>query len=102
MSDKTMLILPGKKFGVPKIVKRCVQVLMAVVLTAAIVLAVVLAANLLVARGRVDGLELWLSFIRRTDILATMGLTALVTVCLVYWQRDQERGSLGGRPNGGR
>ncbi len=35
---------------------------------------------------------MWVTFINRTDILATMVLTALVTVLLVYWQRDQERG----------
>jgi len=38
------------------------------------------------------GVDQWLAFINRPDIMATMVLTALVTVMLVYWQRDQERG----------
>jgi hypothetical protein len=33
----------------------------------------------------------WLTFVRRPDILATITLTATVTVLFVYWQRDQER-----------
>jgi hypothetical protein len=103
MTDKTTLILPGKKLAMPRTMKRAVQVAFAVGLTAALVLGVVVMSNLLVARGRsADGLEIWLSFIKRTDILATMVLTALVTVCLVYWQRDQERGQLGNRPPNGR
>jgi nicotinamide riboside transporter PnuC len=36
-------------------------------------------------------LNLWLTFIRRPDILTTMVLTAFVTVLFVYWQRNQER-----------
>jgi hypothetical protein len=38
-----------------------------------------------------QGWDLWLTFINRTDILATMVLTALVTVAFVYWQRGHER-----------
>jgi hypothetical protein len=33
----------------------------------------------------------WMAFIQRPDILATMVLTASVTVLFVYWQRDKER-----------
>ena len=44
-------------------------------------------------KGRLfRGVDQWLAFINRPDIMATMVLTALVTVMLVYWQRDQERG----------
>jgi len=37
------------------------------------------------------GVNVWLAFIKRPDILATMVLTAFVTVIFVYWQRNQER-----------
>ena len=57
-----------------------------------VALLILVGNNLLVPRGRLlQGWEIWLTFINRTDILATMVLTALVTVWFVYWQRDQER-----------
>jgi hypothetical protein len=37
------------------------------------------------------GINVWLAFIRRPDILTTMVLTAFVTVLFVYWQRERER-----------
>ena len=93
MVDKTTLVLPGKRLSVPKIFKRLVQVTVAVGLTAGVAL-ILIAGNLLLVgkKGKsFQGVDIWLSFINRTDILATMILTALVTVLFVYWQRDQER-----------
>ena len=93
MSDKTILIVPGKKLTVPRMLKRGLQILAAVALTSGVALAILVGNGLLVPRGRLlQGWDVWVAFINRTDILATMVLTALVTVWFVYWQRDQERG----------
>lgn len=93
MSEKTILVVPGKKLTVPRILKRSLQIVTAVALSAAVALAILIGNGLLVPRGRLlQGWDVWVGFINRTDILATMVLTALVTVWLVYWQRDQERG----------
>ena len=92
MIEKTVLVMPGKKVSVPRVFKRTLQVFVAIGLTAMVALAIVLGNGFLMAKGgALTGLDVWLSFIRRTDILATMALTAFVTVMFVYWQRDQER-----------
>ena len=94
MADKTTLILQGNRFSVPKFFKRIVQVTLAVALTSLVALAVIGGnAMLTEKKGRIfRGVDQWLAFINRPDIIATMVLTAVVTVTLVYWQRDQERG----------
>jgi len=92
MVDKTILVVPGKKMSVPRPFKRTLQVLSAVALTAVVALAIVVGNAFLVAKGgSLSGLDIWLAFIKRSDILATMLLTAFVTVMFVYWQRDHER-----------
>lgn len=93
MSDKTTLVMPGvKKMTVPKLVKRSLQVAMAVGLTCLVVLALVFGNGMLMGRGSTwQAWSAWLGFINRPDILTTMILTALVTVLFVYWQRDHER-----------
>jgi hypothetical protein len=93
MADKTILVVPGKKkLSVPRVFKRSLQVAAAVALTAFVVLAIVIGNGFLLPRGKpLQGWDIWLAFINRTDILATMVLTAIVTVLFVYWQRDQER-----------
>jgi hypothetical protein len=92
MSEKTILVLPRKSLSVPRVVKRSLQVGAAVAISALVALAILVGNGLLVPRGRLlQGWDVWLGFINRTDILATMVLTALVTVLFVYWQRDQER-----------
>ncbi len=93
MSEKTILVVPGKKLTVPRVVKRGLQIASAVALSAGVALAILIGNGLLVPRGGLlQGWDVWVTFINRTDILATMVLTALVTVLFVYWQRDQERG----------
>ena len=92
MSNKTILVVPGKKLSVPRVFKRTLQIAIAVALTSVVALLILVGNNLLVPRGRLlQGWEIWLTFINRTDILATMVLTALVTVSFVYWQRNHER-----------
>lgn len=92
MSDKTILVVPGKKLSVPRVLKRTLQIVIAVALTSLVALLILVGNNLLVPRGRtLQGWDVWLAFMNRTDILATMVLTALVTVSFVYWQRNHER-----------
>jgi branched-subunit amino acid transport protein len=92
MADKTTLVLPGKKLAVPRLFKRTLQVTIAVGLTALVVLGILVSNGFLQPRGRpLQGWDIWLAFINRSDILATMVLTAIVTVLFVYWQRDRER-----------
>jgi branched-subunit amino acid transport protein len=93
MVETTMLVVVGKKLSVPRIFKRTLQVAMAVALTAAVILVVIVGNGLLVGRraSLQAGIDVWLAFIKRPDILATMILTAIVTVLFVYWQRNQER-----------
>jgi hypothetical protein len=93
MLETTLLVVSGKKLTVPRLLKRILQVAIAVALTAAVFLLVIVGNGLLVGRqaSLQAGINLWLAFIKRPDILATMVLTALVTVLFVYWQRNQER-----------
>ncbi len=92
MTDKTTLVMPGQKLSVPKVFKRTVQVAASVALTAVVALILVVANGMLLARGSSSrGVDVWLTFIKRPDIQATMLLTAIVTVLFVYWQRDRER-----------
>jgi uncharacterized membrane protein YhfC len=93
MVETTVLVVSGKKLTVPRLLKRILQIAIAVALTAAVFLVVIVGNGLLVGRQASlhAAINLWLAFIKRPDILATMILTALVTVLFVYWQRDQER-----------
>lgn len=93
MIERTTLVMAGKKAMVPRLLKRTLQVAAAVVLTASILLIVIVGNGFLVGKAPSfkTGWNLWLSFIQRPDILATMILTAIVAVLFVYWQRNQER-----------
>src|SRR5215510_14240962 len=93
MVETTILVVAGKKLPVPRMFKRVLQVAIAVALTAAVFLIMIVGNGFLVGRGNSfqAGLNVWLAFIKRPDILTTMILTAFVTVLFVYWQRNQER-----------
>lgn len=93
MVETTSLIVAGKKLSVPRLIKRVLQVAMAVALTAGVFLVVIVGNGFLVGRATSlqAGVNAWLAFIKRPDILTTMVLTAFVTVLFVYWQRNQER-----------
>jgi ABC-type sulfate transport system permease subunit len=93
MVETTVLVVSGKRLTVPRILKRSLQIAMGVAITAAIFLVVIVGNGLIVGRqtSLQAGINLWLAFIKRPDILATMILTAFVTVIFVYWQRNQER-----------
>ncbi len=94
MSDpKTVLIMPGKKMSVSRIVKRAVQVAVGTSLGAVTIGTVMVLNGLLSGRGTVMlWINHWLSFIQRPEIFVTMLLTAMTTVLFIYWQRDKERG----------
>jgi hypothetical protein len=94
MVENTILALPaGKKVSVPRPAKRLLQVTLAVALTSAVFLVMIAGNGMLVGRGTSlqAGLNAWLAFIKRPDILGTMIVTAIVTVLVVYWMRDRER-----------
>lgn len=92
MSDRTQFAIGRHKVGMPRVLKRSLQVVISAALTASVVLAIVMSNTLLMGRGgSLTGLDVWYAFIKRGDIIATMLLTALVTVAFVYWQRDRER-----------
>jgi ABC-type sulfate transport system permease subunit len=97
MVETTVLVMAGKKISVPRLLKRTLQVAMAVAVTASVFLVVIVGNGAVAGRGTSfqAGLNTWLEFIKRPDILSTMVLTAFITVLLVYWQRNQERRSGG-------
>lgn len=101
MSETTTLVMAGRKMSVPRLLKRLVQMTLAVALTAALFFLVIAGNGFLTGRTTfLAGYQAWLAFVRRPDILTTMVLTAVVTVLLVYWQRDRERKTGGsGRPS---
>ncbi len=93
-NDKTTLIMPGnKKMLVSRLLKQVALAAFAVCLTSLVILAVLAGNGLLVGRGSsmAYAINIWLAFIKRSDIFVTMALTAMVTVLFVYWQRDRER-----------
>jgi hypothetical protein len=97
MVERTTLVVAGKRLPVPRLIKRLLQVAIAVALTAGVFFVVIVGNGFLVGRGTTlqAGYNAWLAFVRRPDILTTMVLTAFVTVLFVYWQRNQEQRSGG-------
>jgi lipid-binding SYLF domain-containing protein len=93
MAETTGLVLGSRKTIVPRVLKRLLQIVMTVTLSAGVLLAVFVGNGFLVGKSPSfrSGWNVWLSFIQRSDILATMVLTAVVAVLFVYWQRNQER-----------
>lgn len=93
MVETTLLVVAGKKLSVPRLIKRTLQVAVAVALTAGVLFVVIVGNGFLVGKAASfqAGINVWLAFIKRPDILSTMVLTAFVTVLFVYWQREQER-----------
>ena len=89
MSDRTMVTFVGNRFSVPVITKRALQVLVAVLVTAATILAILSLNNVLTTHsGWRQGFDAWFNFIRRSDILGTIVLTAAITVASIYLTPD--------------
>ena len=92
MSDRTQLALGRSSFSVSRLTKRALQIVIASGLTTFATYLILMLNNVLTARsGFSQGLEVWYAFIRKSDILGTIVLTAMVTVVFIYWQRDRER-----------
>lgn len=92
MSDRTMLAFGRSTYSVPRMTKRAFQVLLAVALTAAAALVILSLNNVLTTHsGWRQGVDAWLAFIRRSDILGTIILTAVVTIVSVYWTPDARK-----------
>lgn len=92
MAEKTILAVPGRRVSVPRLMKRVLQIGIAVGLTAAAIFMLMASNGMLQAKAPVMKIiPVWLAFVSRGDILATMILTAAVTVAVVYWMRDAER-----------
>jgi len=70
------------------LMQRALDVVIAIALTAALVLVIVAVNSMLMARGGMwTGLRLWQAFIFRPDILGTMVLTAVVCFGYMLWQQ---------------
>ena len=89
MSDRTQLAIGRNTLNVPRITKRALEVLLATTVTGMVSLLILLLNNVLTGRGGwLNGFDVWMSFIRRPDILGTMVLTAICTVAFLQWQRE--------------
>lgn len=92
MSDRTMLLFGRSTYSVPRLTKRALQVLIAVGLTALAALAILALNDVLTTHsGWRAGFDLWFAFIRRSDILGTIVLTAVVTIASIYWTPDDRK-----------
>lgn len=92
MSDRTQLAIGRNSFSVTRLTKRALQMVMSSALTALAAFVILMLNNVLTARsGFTQGFDVWYAFIRRSDILGTIVLTAMVTIAFLYWQRDNER-----------
>jgi hypothetical protein len=68
--------------------RKAVDVLIAVALTGAVVFVIVVANSFLLSRGgSAQGIRIFMNFIGRGDILGMMVLTAFVTMAYAVWQR---------------
>jgi uncharacterized membrane protein len=92
MSDRTQLAIGRNMLSVPRVTKRLIEIAAATGLTALASLVILTLNNVLTARaGFMFGIDIWLAFIHRSDILGTIILTAMVTVAYLNWQRDQPK-----------
>src|SRR5262249_10187646 len=73
MVETTILVVAGKGLRVPRVLKRVLQIAIAVGLTALVLLVVIVGNGLLVGRqvSLQAGVNVWLAFIKRPDILST-------------------------------
>ena len=89
MSDRTQLAIGRNTLSVPRVTKRGLEVLLATATTGLVSFIILVLNNVLTGRGGwMNGFEVWMSFIRRPDILGTIVLTAICTVGFLHWHRD--------------
>ena len=71
----------------PPMMRKSLDVIIALALTAAAFFVIVVANAFLMSRGNYShGFNLWYSFILRPDILGTIVLTAVVSNAYVFWK----------------
>jgi len=88
MSDRTMIDVAGKTLLIPRLAKRALQVLTSMGLTALLTLAIIVANGMLTAKGGSGaGLNTWLSFIQRPEVIGTMLITSVVTILYLHWDK---------------
>ena len=88
MSDRTMIEVAGKTLLIPRLAKRALQVLASMGLTALLTLAIIVANGMLTAKGgSAAGLNTWLAFIQRPEVIGTMLLTSVVTILYLHWDK---------------
>jgi hypothetical protein len=72
------------------LMRKGLDVVIAIGLTAAAVFVIVVSNSFLMARGSSwQGLKLWYAFVMRPDILGMMVLTAVVTVVYFAWAQGR-------------
>lgn len=100
MTDRTQIAFAGTRYAVPRVAKRLAEMAIGAGLTAVAMLIVLMINAALTGAGTgaakrssawLKGYEAWIAFVSRSDILATLLLTAAVTVAFVYWQRGREK-----------
>ncbi len=100
MTDRTQIAFAGTRYAVPRVAKRLAEMAIGAGLTAVAMLIVLMINAALTGTGTgaakrgsawFKGYEAWIAFVTRSDILATLLLTAAVTVAFVYWQRGREK-----------
>jgi hypothetical protein len=92
MSDRTILAVGGRKMSVARPVKRVVQVASALAIASLVALFAIAIASIYAPRGGAAvGFWQWYALIQRPDIQATAVITAIVSILVVYWQRDREK-----------
>ena len=93
LSGQTMIAVGKNTLAVPRFVKRFLEAAVASGLTAFVALIFISISSMLMGArgGYMQGINAWYAFITRPDILATMVLTAFVTITYVVWQNRNDR-----------
>jgi hypothetical protein len=91
--ETTGLVVAGRRMSVPRLLKRLLQITIALSLSGAVLFVIIVSNGMLSGRqpSLQAGISMWLAFIKRPEIQLTAVITAVVTVLFVYWQRNQER-----------
>lgn len=91
--ETTGLVVAGRRMPVPRLLKRLLQITIALGLSGAVLFVIIVSNGMLSGRqpSLQAGIGMWLAFIKRPEIQLTAIITAVVTVLFVYWQRNQER-----------
>ena len=93
LSGQTMIAVGKNTLAVPRFIKRLLEAAVAAGLTALVALVFITISSMLMGArgGYMQGVDAWYAFIRRPDILATMVLTAFVTITYGVWQNRNDR-----------